>query len=270
MKFINIGLVMVYSTSKITSAFNNLRNFLEERSLKPEICDSIVSLAKCIARLDCIIVVGGDGSMLAISSIAAEYQIPVIGVHYGKLGFLSDINPENLSGLLHILQGDFQREERVLLKVNTNNSDEASYALNEVAINRKVTSHLLSYEIYADDKLICHQRSDGVLIHTPTGSTAYALSAGGPIMQPLVNAFGIVPLNPHRLNTRPIVLINNQKITVKLDKEDEVSVSVDGNHLDCAKVTNISICKAKHNLILLHPSSYDYFEKLRQKLHWEL
>lgn len=270
MNFINIGLVMVYHTSKIEAAFISLINFLEQNQIKPKIYRSLASLSDSIASLDCIIVVGGDGSMLAVSELAAKQQIPVIGVHHGNLGFLSDIYPDNPEELLDILNGQFQREERTLLEITINGSDQSHIALNEVAINRKAESHIISYELFAGDTLICKQRSDGVLIHTPTGSTAYALSAGGPIIQPLVNTFGIVPLNPHRLNTRPIMLKNNQNITVKLSSADNATISFDGKNLISKKLEFINIVQSRYKLILLHPISYDYFARLRHKLHWEL
>lgn len=268
MNFKNIGLVMIYQTSKILAAFSHLQSFLLQHGFNLVICQSITEFSQQAKAMDCAIVVGGDGSMLAASTIASQTQIPLIGVHYGKLGFLTDIDPDKLNDLLSMLAGQVQAEERILLECSIN--DQGQYfALNEIAINRKNDAHLLSYELYVDAKLMCTQRSDGVLIHTPTGSTAYAMSAGGSIVQPLINAFGIVPLNPHRLNSRPIMVKSNQLITIKLAESASVIVSADGKKLPFENIKTVMLKQSAQKLTLLHPKSYDYFARLRQKLHWE-
>ena len=270
MKFKKIGLVMAYETEKIIKAYDNLSEFLKQNSVEHLVCRSLSQLVECAKQLDVAIVVGGDGSMLAAATIASAVKLPLIGVHYGKLGFLTDIDPSALPELMQILSGHYIKEDRAMLEISVNDDNSTHLALNEVAINRKDDSHLIAYDLYVAANIMCAQSSDGVLIHTPTGSTAYAMSAGGPIIQPLVNTIGIVPLNPHRLNTRPIMIRNDQIITVKLSEQTSVAVSCDGKRLQYDAVNKVTIKPAPAKLTLIHPESYDYFARLRHKLKWEL
>lgn len=264
-----VGLVMVYDTPKIKYAFEKLRNQLTLKNIQHLCIQSTSEFAEKSHSLSCAVVVGGDGSILAVAELAAKKQVPLIGVHRGKLGFLSDIDPENYQRLFEVLSGDLIKEQRALLEVSVNGLNDKFLALNEFSLNRQDNTHLISYEISVDNCLMCTQRSDGVLVHTPTGSTAYALSAGGPIIQPMVNAFGIVPLNPHRLNTRPIVIKNSQTISILIQDQQNVVLGCDGRKLNISNVTKITVRKSQYMLTLLHPSDYDYFKVLRTKLHWE-
>ena len=265
----SIAVVMAYNTPRIKAAFDNLVEFLQINAIEITICHSVSEFSNNSSKINMAVVVGGDGSILATSKIAATAEIPIIGVHYGSLGFLTDINPENLDELLRVIAGKNKSEQRTMLEVEINQSNKKYLALNEFAINRKDEVHLITYDIYVDGDLMCKQRADGVIVHTPTGSTAYALSAGGPILQPMVNAFGIVPLNPHRLNTRPIVIRNSQEIVIKIHGEQALIVSCDGERLEYSKIYEIKINSATKSLELLHPINYDYFERLRTKLYWE-
>ena len=264
-----LGLVMVYETAKIKHAFDNIKSCLTSNSIEFYSFNSTTEFAKFQLKLDCAIVVGGDGSILALAETAAKKQVPLIGIHRGNLGFLSDIDPESCQDLLSIISGELSSETRMMLEITINGAKEKFLALNEFAMNRKDDVHLLYYHILVDGALMYAQRSDGVVLHTPTGSTAYALSAGGPIVQPQVHGIGIVPLNPHRLNTRPIIIKDNQEIEIILPRPQSVVLSCDGRKIANSEVNTISIKKSPEFLTLLHPSDYDYFKVLRTKLGWE-
>lgn len=255
---------MVYPTEKIKAAFAQVLPTLNNFNI--HVCKSLEDFSSIVDKLDCAVVIGGDGSILAVSSFASKANVPVIGLRYGNLGFLSDVNPENQSEIISVLQGEYYSETRDMIKIEVNELE--SVALNELAINRK-GSHLLKYNISIDDEHMCSQKSDGVLVHTATGSTAYSLSAGGQIIHPKASVFGIVPLNPHRLNTRPIILSSEHVIKINLESHAECLISRDGKAFPIHEVSEITIQKSNNKLTLLHPKTYDYFARLRTKLHWE-
>lgn len=224
---------------------------------------------------DLIVVVGGDGSMLNAAHIAAQYEIPVLGINRGRLGFLTDIRPDELYKISEVLAGNFIKEERFLLtaKVLRDGSVvKESYALNDVVLLPGNVAHMIEFEIYIDDQIICTQRADGMIIATPTGSTAYALSGGGPILHPGLDAIVLVPMFPHTLSSRPIVVKGDCGITLVLVKDHGVAprVSCDGQQrIPLAPGDKIHIKKKLEKLMLIHPCDYNYFETLRQKLGWE-
>jgi NAD+ kinase len=220
---------------------------------------------------DLIIVVGGDGSLLHAARGALKYDTPVIGVSRGNLGFLTDILPATLeTQLKQVLEGNYQEEHRFLLDLNLG-EETPHHALNEVALITHKSPQLLEFEIQIGGQLVCSQRSDGVIISTPTGSTAYSLSAGGPILHPELNAITIVPMLPHTLSMRPIVVSGDSQITLKLSASNErhAMICCDGQEpIEVHKEQPLLINKNKQALRLIHPINYDYFEALRSKLHW--
>jgi NAD+ kinase len=219
---------------------------------------------------DLVIVVGGDGSLLSAARIAAQYDTPVLGINRGNLGFLSDIAPSELEDkLLNVLQGDYITEERFMLTATA--AGNTHFALNEVALMAANTPHLICFDIYVDDKLVCNQRADGIIIATPTGSTAYALSGGGPILHPELNAIVLVPMFPHTLSMRPIVINADRKITLQVaeNHKTQMQLSCDSqNSLPVADNSKIEIHKHHKALKLIQPTTHDYYESLRSKLHW--
>lgn len=225
---------------------------------------------------DLIIVVGGDGSLLSAARMAIKVNVPVIGINRGRLGFLTDILPQEIDTKLHdVIQGQYQEELRFLLHAQIHDENSAFFegdALNDVVLSRGNETHLVEFEMYIDQKYVCHYRSDGLIIGTPTGSTAYALSAGGPIMNPNLNAMLIVPLFSHTLSSRPLVIGGESKIDLLISKSNETNLilSCDGHESHIVKQgQHVTVVKNNQQLRLLHPLDYHYYETLRIKLGWQ-
>ena len=225
-------------------------------------------------QCDLLIVVGGDGSLLHAAHAIVEHETPVIGINRGSLGFLTDIHPTELSKIKSILDGEFHLEKRFLLSTSVKLDDTllgTDVALNEVAIIPDIVPHMIEFEIYIDNQFVCSQDSDGLIIATPTGSTAYALSGGGPILHPQLDAIVLVPMFSHSLNMRPIVIEGNRNIDIIISPNNGTSprLTCDGRtHLNIPPGSRISVCKNAHSLHLIHPVDYNYYEALRSKLHW--
>lgn len=224
---------------------------------------------------DLIIVVGGDGSLLQAAHLAVEHDIPVLGINRGHLGFLTDIYPDDLDQINYVLQGHYQTEKRFLLETQVRENKKLisqDTALNEVVLLPGDLAQLIQFEIYIDDDFVCKQRADGLITSTPTGSTAYALSGGGPILHPSLNAISLVPMFPHKLSSRPIVIKNDSVIDILIlsSKNTEPSISCDGHkRVVVPEGATIHIQKYKKELTLIHPRDYDYYQTLREKLGWE-
>lgn len=239
----------------------------------PEDCMDIVELGK---SADLAIVVGGDGHMLGAARVLARYDVPVIGVNRGNLGFLTDLSPHDFkASLQQVLSGDYQTEHRFLLETIIYRHGEpksSNTALNEAVLHPGKIAHMIEYSVYIDDSFVFSQRADGMIVSTPTGSTAYALSAGGPILMPQLDVMTLVPMFPHTLSCRPIVIDAHRqvKLVISPDNPDEqLHVSCDGHvTLSVHPGDEIIIRRAPHHLTLLHPKDYDYFNVLRTKLGW--
>ena len=221
-----------------------------------------------------LIVIGGDGSLLNAAHAIVDASIPILGINRGSLGFLTDIHPTELSKIRAILEGKYRLEERFLLTASTSLQHDTlnQYdALNEVALIPDTIPHMIEFEIYIDNQFMCSQSSDGLIISTPTGSTAYALSAGGPILHPDLNAMVIVPMFPHTLTNRPIVVSGMSCITIVISPHNTTSprLTCDGQeYIHLPANTEITIRKKPQCLQLIHPLEYNYYETLRSKLHW--
>ena len=229
-----------------------------------------------VQKIDLMIVIGGDGSMLSASRFAVTKNIPLLGINLGNLGFLADIRPETIqSELTEVLKGKHTIEQRFLLNLETNS--EACTALNEITLTACHGPQLIEFTVHIDNQLMYQQRSDGLIVATPTGSTAYALSGGGPIVAPNLDAIILVPMFPHTLNMRPIVISGESTINIKaVNTDDAYNKEAPGLRLCCDGHSNIeinnhqSIKITKHDtyLNLVHPEGYNYYESLRSKLHW--
>ncbi len=236
-----------------------------------------VTEAEMAAEADLIIAVGGDGTMLYAASIAQQQSVPLLGVNRGRLGFLTDVTPnEMLQSLEHVLGGKYARETRLLLTASINNPDgqvRSAVALNDVVLQRTETGRLLDFRTCIANRYVNTHSGDGLIVATPTGSTAYSLSCGGPIMEPALDAVVIVPICPHTLSDRPIVIPADQEITVTLLEHADTTaeVTVDGQTIGEVGVDDeLVISRADARITLLHPPGYDYYETLRSKLHWGL
>lgn len=225
-------------------------------------------------QCDLLIVVGGDGSMLNAVHAVVNDEIPILGINRGSLGFLTDVLPTQLDKIKDILEGKFILEKRFLLTAHVledNKKIGEDVALNEAALLPDTIPHMIEFEIYIDDKFLCSQDSDGLIIATPTGSTAYALSGGGPILHPHLDAMVLVPMFPHSLNYRPIVIDGNSKISIIISPNNQTCprLSCDGRaYLTLPPGSRIHIHKKVETLHLIHPLDYNYYETLRSKLHW--
>src|SRR3990167_1494403 len=223
---------------------------------------------------DLLIVVGGDGSLLHAAHAVVKNQVPVLGVNRGRLGFLTDIHPTELKKIKSIIEGKYILESRFLLTAAVTLHGELlgqHDALNEVALIPDTIPHMHEFEIYIDNRFVCSQDSDGVIVATPTGSTAYALSGGGPILHPQLDAIVVVPMFPHTLSIRPIVIGGNQEITIVITPNNEATprLTCDGQAFtQTPPCSHITIQKKPETLQLIHALDYDYYETLRSKLHW--
>lgn len=224
---------------------------------------------------DLIIAVGGDGTFLAAARATADFDIPVVGVNIGRLGFLVDISPRQLTSRLEqILDGHYKTETRGLLQAGIVRDGAIIHrqtAVNEVVVHRWVTPSMIEIVTSIDGIFLNTQRSDGLIVATPTGSTAYSLSAGGPILHPALNALVLVPLNPHTLSNRPLVVDDNVEITISFSQTSEINALVTCDHLEIPDVLigdKIVIKKSDKTVKILHPEDYDYFHILRSKLNW--
>ena len=223
---------------------------------------------------DLLIVVGGDGSLLHATHAVIDQEIPLLGINRGSLGFLTDILPTELDKIKDILDGKYTIEKRFLLTASItlhNQSIGHDDALNEIAIIPDAVPHMIEFEIYIDEQFVCSQDSDGLIIATPTGSTAYALSGGGPILHPQLDAIVLVPMFPHSLSSRPIVIEGNRRIDIIISPNNITSprVSCDGRaYIPTPPGSHITIHKKPKPLLLIHPLDYNYYEALRSKLHW--
>jgi NAD+ kinase len=224
---------------------------------------------------DMVIVVGGDGSLLGAARALAKHNIPVLGINRGSLGFLTDIRPDELEvKVAEVLDGHYLVENRFLLQAEVRRHAEAigqGDALNDVVLHPGKSTRMIEFELYIDGQFVCSQKADGLIVATPTGSTAYALSAGGPIMHPKLDAIVIVPMYPHTLSGRPIVVDGNSELKIVVSKDMQIypQVSCDGqNHFTCAPGDTITVSKKAQKLRLIHPLDHNYYEVCRTKLGW--
>lgn len=224
---------------------------------------------------DLFIAIGGDGTMLHASRLAREHGIPILGINRGRLGFLADVTPdEMIASVEQVLSGEYARDERMVLEARLTRKSGRSrvaYALNDVVLQRRETGRMVDFTTHVGGQYINTHAGDGLIIATPTGSTAYALSCGGPIIEPQLNAIVIVPVCPHTLTDRPIVVPSSRPIEVVLLDRDETraAVTVDGHAMGMIDPTDrITISEARQRVTLLHPPNHDFYGILRSKLFW--
>ncbi|MBI5862426.1 MAG: NAD kinase [Rhodocyclales bacterium] len=224
-------------------------------------------------RADLAVILGGDGTLLNAARQLAESGVPLVGVNQGQLGFMTDIARETmLDSMRSILAGSYSREQRFLLDAEVVRQGARVFqalALNDVVVNKGDIGRLIELEVKVDGELIHVLRADGLIVSTPTGSTAYALSANGPILHPAVAGIAIVPLCPHALSYRPITISDSSIVDIRVLAPHEGRIHFDGQaHCDAQGDDVIRIRRARCALTLLHPPGYSYFAMLREKLHW--
>jgi NAD+ kinase len=223
---------------------------------------------------DLALVIGGDGNMLGAARVLSNYPVKVIGVNRGNLGFLTDLDPETVpEQLAAVLAGEYIAETRFLLEaqlLSANGQCRQSTAMNEIVLHAAKVAHMMEFEVYIDEKFAFSQRSDGLIITTPTGSTAYSLSAGGPILTPGLNAIALVPMFPHTLAARPLVIDSTSKIKLCFPSvRSELAVSYDSQlTFELQQDDQLLIQRSPNQLNLIHPKEYSYFNTLSNKLGW--
>ena len=235
---------------------------------------SQLTLKQLVNDVDLVISLGGDGTLLTAARALADLSTPLLGINLGRLGFLADVSFDHFESYIDaVVEGRYTVEERFLIQGEFYQGDNllsCNIALNDIILHSYESSRMIEYEVSSGGVLIHIQRSDGVIVTTPTGSTAYALSGGGPIMHPSLNTLAIVPICPHTLSNRPIVLPADQPIEVRLGKDSTIAkLSYDGHSTTRFGQDNrVLITRYPQPLSLLHPEDYDYFSVLRAKLYW--
>lgn len=288
-QFKHIGIVTRPHTPQIENCLNTLIELLHSLKLniylsQDNIDEGLITpenLSKCHIlsqesmgkKCDLVIVLGGDGTFLSAARKVSAYRVPLIGVNQGHLGFLTQVSRENMAQeIKNMLTGKYYAEERILLETSIVRNNEVlnrSLSLNDVVLSRSGAGQMIEFEVFINKEFVCTQRSDGIIVSTPTGSTAYALAAGGPILQASLRAFTLVPICPQSMTNRPIAVADTCEINILITKAGDARVHFDGqSYFDTQSMDEIRIRRYKHSLRVLHPSNYQYYRTLRQKLHW--
>nr|WP_315170156.1 NAD kinase [uncultured Limnohabitans sp.] len=224
-------------------------------------------------QCDLGLVIGGDGTMLGIGRQMARFKLPLMGINQGRLGFITDIPLQSYQDVLRpMLQGHYQTEDRSLLQAHVMRDQRSVFsalAMNDVVVNRGGTSGMVELRVEVDGRFVSNQRADGLIIATPTGSTAYSLSVGGPLMHPAIGGWVMAPIAPHTLSNRPIVLPESSEISIEIVAGRYVSANFDMQSLaDLTLGDRIMVQRSEHTVRFLHPEGWNYFDTLRKKMHW--
>ncbi len=278
------ALIGKYRSSEIAESVLALAAYLRGQGVKVLVeggtADSMVtgdyapiSYETIGAEADVAIVIGGDGTMLDAARRLAQYDVPLVGVNQGRLGFMTDISRHDmLTGIGDLLAGRFIEERRFLLDATVRRDGDLMFhvlAFNDVVVNRGELGRMIEIEVKVDGEFLYVLRADGMIVATPTGSTAYALSANGPILHPSVPGIAVVPLCPHALSNRPITIPDKSVVELTLLPPYDASMHFDGQARFDAKAGDcVRVAKADQTVTLLHPPGYSYFAMLREKLHW--
>jgi len=279
-----IGIIAKDNSEAVSKTVKQLVDFLAEKdctvifdkTAKNLISDTMsVDRENLAKQADLAIVVGGDGTFLSAVRSLADSQTPILGINLGRLGFLVDISPdEMIEHLDKIMQGEYVDECRFLLQaqvIRNNKVVAQADAFNDVVVHIRDVARMIEFETFINGQFVNYQRADGLVVSTPTGSTAYALSGGGPLLHATLEAMVLVPICPHTLTNRPLVINANSKVEIVIgeSKQTTSQVTFDGQTaFDVKPGDKISIQRKATNIHLIHPAGYDYFEILRAKLHW--
>ena len=284
--FKKIGLVGRPQQDGLPEVLRQLLALLQARSLEvmledrlgevlPDHRQQLATRDEIGQETDLVIVVGGDGSLLSAARTLAKYDTPVLGVNRGRLGFLTDITPDEITQQIPaVLEGNFERESRFLLSAEVQRDGNVvgrADALNDVVVNSGTSAQMIEFELFINDTFVYRQRADGLIVSTPTGSTAYSLSGGGPIMHPTLDAMVLVPMFPHALSSRPIVVEGDSRIRVDILARNRIHppVTCDGQvNMTARPGDSVHICKNPHRLTLLHPVGHSFYASCRDKLRW--
>jgi NAD+ kinase len=263
--FRRIALIGKPNSPEIEGSLREMQRFLEQRGcevLKPG-----------DTKADLAIVIGGDGTMLAAARNLVGGRVPLIGVNQGRVGFMTDIGHDDMqAGIGAVLDGKFLIEERSLLDAEILREGKSvlrTLALNEAVVGKGAQGRLIEFELSIDGEFVYALRADGVIVATPTGSTAYAMSAQGPILHPAVPALALVPLNPHTLSARPVSVSDRSRIEISLVRAVDARAHFDGFALtDMQEGDRLTLKRSADTVRFVHPPGYRYFATLREKLGW--
>ena len=282
--FKSVALIGRYNTPASAGTLVQLGEFLAARGIRvcmekdtAHSCGvsgfSMSSYEKIGSECDLAVVLGGDGSMLSAARHLAAHGVPLIGINHGRLGFMTDIAAGTmLETLGRVLDGEYSVEERTMLSARVVRGDATIFstlALNDVVVNKGAVGRLIEFLVRIDGEFVYDLRSDGLIVATPTGSTAYALSSNGPILQPSMPGFALVPICPHTLSNRPITVSENSRIEVVLKRAIDARLHFDGQpQCDLHEQDQVLVTRAEQKIRFVHPPGYSYFAMLREKLHW--
>jgi NAD+ kinase len=279
--FARVALIGKLRSDEIAASLRDLRQLLEKRG-----CEVLIERETAAGiglqgadydtigkRADLAVVIGGDGTMLAAARNLVRHRVPLTGINQGRVGFMTDIGHDDMqAGIGAILEGKYTIEERALLDaeiVRGGSSVLKTLALNEAVVGKGSQGRLIEFDLSIDGEFIYTLRADGVIVATPTGSTAYALSAQGPILHPAVPALALVPLNPHTLSARPVSVSDRSHIEIKLVRALDARAHFDGFALtDMAEGDRLLLKRSADPIRFVHPPGYKYFATLREKLRW--
>ena len=282
--FKTVALIGKHKAPEIAEPLMRLAAFLSSRGLAV-VVDSLtaehlkdspyqaMNLADIGRAVDMAIVLGGDGTMLNIARTLSPCHIPLVGVNQGRLGFLTDLTLDNMQDTIAaMLDGKFVTEQRLLLAARVLRGDVEVYsglAFNEVVVHRNNTSSMIEFEVRIDGEYLYNQRADGLIVATPTGSTAYAMSAGGPILYPSLDVLELVPISPHTLSNRPIVVKGSSELEILVHRSGDIQVRFDSHSsYDLQLHDKIIVTRHPEMVCLLHPVGHSYYHTLREKLLW--
>jgi NAD+ kinase len=284
-KFKKVGLVARMDSPLVLESLRGVEVFLRSQSVEVVLEDLARGVLKntdlpyCSreemgAVCDLVIAVGGDGNILGAARTLAPYGVPLLGINRGRLGFLADVSPDEIEVPVgEVLAGNYTIEEHFLLEgeVGENGKHQITSALNEVVLHSASMAKMVEFDLYINDDFVYKQNSDGLIVSSPTGSTAYALSAGGPIMHPSLDAMVLIPMFPHTLNSRPLVVRGDSelKIVVGPELDANARVSFDSHvEFEVEPGDSIVIRKHEHKLRLIHPPGHSFYGVCRSKLDW--
>ena len=283
-QFRHVALIGKYHAQGSRSALEEIAHFLHtqgcEVSLERDTASNtglaqhpVLDVAGIGAHCDLALVVGGDGTMLGIGRQLAQFGVPMVGINQGRLGFITDIAFEDFQTALEpMLRGEFEEDRRWMMQAKVVRDGRCVFdatAMNDVVVNRGATAGMVELRVEVDGRFVANQRADGLIIASSTGSTAYALSAGGPLIHPSIAGWVLVPIAPHTLSNRPIVLSDAGEITIEVVAGRDASANFDMQSLaSLLHGDRITVRRSEFQMCFLHPRGWSYFDTLRKKLHW--
>lgn len=283
-KFRHVALIGKYQAQGSRSALEDIARFLIEQgcdiALEKDTAQntgitahSILDVAQIGKQCDLGLVVGGDGTMLGIGRQLAQFGVPLVGINQGRLGFITDIAFDDYqTTLTPMLHGNYEEDSRWMMQAEVVRSGQSVFhatAMNDVVVNRGASAGMVELRVEIDGRFVANQRADGLIIASPTGSTAYALSAGGPLIHPSIGGWILAPIAPHTLSNRPIVLSDKGEIAIEIVAGRDPSVNFDmQTFASLCHGDRIIVRRSAHQVRFLHPVGWSYFDTLRKKLHW--